>query len=156
MKVLVVYYSRTGVTKKVGENLSFWLKAKREEIVDDVNRKGLLGYLKAGRDASRKRFTKISPQEYDLRDFNMIIIGTPIWAWTITPAIRAYIVRNKDILKEKELGFFCTMGGNGDKKAFEEMQKMIGRKPRATLALKTKDVVQSNYENAIREFVKKL
>ncbi len=156
MKVLVVHYSRTGVTRKVGENISFWLKAKREEIVDVVNRKGLLGYLKAGRDASRKRFTKISQQEYDPRDFNMILIGTPIWAWTIPPAIRTYIELNKEVLKEKELGFFCTMGGNGDKKAFEEMERLIGRKPRATLSLKTKDVVQSNYETAIREFVKKL
>ena len=156
MKVLVVYYSRTGVTKKVGENISFWLRAKREEIIDAVNRKGLLGYLKARRDASLKRLTKIFVKEYNPKDFNMIIIGTPIWSKTLPPAIRTYIEQNKDVLKEKELGFFCTMGNNGDKKVFEEMEQLIGRKPRATLVLKTKDVVQSNYEHAIREFVNKL
>lgn len=156
MKILVVYYSRTGITKKVGENLSLWLKAKREEILDETNRKGPIGYVKAGRDATAKKLTKISKQEWDPKEFNMIIIGTPVWAWTITPAIRTYINQYNDILKEKELAFFCTMGSNGDKNVFEEMERLIGRKPRATLSLKTKDLVRSNYENAIRNFVKKL
>lgn len=156
MKVLVVYYSRTGTTKKVGENISFWLKAKREEIIDEKNRKGPIGYIKGGRDATKKELTQISKQEWNPRDFNMIIIGTPIWAWTVSPAVRTYIEQYKDVLKEKELGFFCTMGANGDKQAFAEMEKIIGRKPRAVLALKTKDVVQSNYETAIRDFVKRL
>jgi menaquinone-dependent protoporphyrinogen IX oxidase len=156
MKVLVVYYSRTGTTKKVGENIAFWLKARREEIIDGKDRKGPIGYIKAGRDASAKKFTKISKAEWDPREFNMIIIGTPIWAWTIAPAIRTYIEQHKDVLKDKELGFFCTMGSNGDKNAFKVMETLIGRKPKATLSLKTRDVVQSNYETAIREFVKKL
>lgn len=156
MKTLIVYYSRTGTTKKVGENISFWLKAKREEVIDEKNRKGPIGYVIAGKDATNKKFTKISKQEWDPKEFNMIIIGTPVWAWTITPAIRTYIEKYKDILKEKELGFFCTMGANGDKQTFEVMEKLIGRKPKATLALKTKEVVQSEYETKIREFVKKL
>jgi len=156
MKTLIVYYSRTGITKKVGENLSFWLKAKKEEVVDEKNRKGPIGYVIAGKDATNKKLTKISRQEWDPKEFNMIIIGTPVWAWTVTPAIRTYIEQYKDVLKEKELAFFCTMGSNGDKQTFEVMEKLIGRKPKATFALKTRDVAQSNYETAIRDFVKKL
>src|SRR3989339_377766 len=121
MKTLIVYYSRTGITKKVGENLSFWLKAKKEEVVDEKNRKGPIGYVIAGKDATNKKLTKISRQEWDPKEFNMIIIGTPVWAWTVTPAIRTYIEQYKDVLKEKELAFFCTMGSNGDKQTFEVM-----------------------------------
>jgi len=156
MKKLVVYYSKTGITKKVAENISFWLKANREEILDEKEWRGAIGYLKAGRDAAEKKLTKISEPEWDPADFNMVIIGTPVWAWTMTPAIRTYIEKYKDVLKEKELGFFCTMARNGDKRAFKAMEELIGRKPRAFLSLKTKEVVQSKYETAVREFVKKL
>jgi flavodoxin len=156
MKTLVVYYSRTGTTKKVAENIAFWLKAKKEEIIDQKNRKGPLGYIMGGKDASTKQLTDISAREWDISEFNRVVIGTPVWAWTMAPAIRTYIELNKDILKDKELCFFCTMGATGDRQTFEEMEKIIGRKPKAVLTLKTRDIVQTNYENAIREFVKRL
>jgi flavodoxin len=40
-KILVVYYSRTGVTKKLAENIAKELHADGEELVDIKKRKGL-------------------------------------------------------------------------------------------------------------------
>jgi flavodoxin len=59
MKILVIYYSRSGKTKKVAETISDILKCDKEEIFDTKNRKGTPGFLSAGTDANLRRLTAI-------------------------------------------------------------------------------------------------
>ncbi len=88
MKTLVVYYSRTGTTKKAAEIAAKELNADMEEIVDEIKRKGILGYIKSGSHALRKKLTKIEKLEKDAKDYDLIIIGSPVWANNMPPAIR--------------------------------------------------------------------
>ena len=60
------------------------------------------------------------------------------------------MTENKD--KLKNVAFFCTMGGSGDKKAFLEMEKIIGKNPKAVLALKTVEVVKNNFLEKVEKF----
>ncbi len=53
MKTLVVYYSRTGNTKLIGDELAAVLGADVEELKDRDDRSGRMGYIRAGRDALR-------------------------------------------------------------------------------------------------------
>lgn len=48
-KIMIVYYSRTGNTHKVAEDMASRLGAGTERLIDRKNRKGLLGYIKSGR-----------------------------------------------------------------------------------------------------------
>ena len=57
MKMLVVFYSRTGNTRKVAEELEKVLECDMEEIIDTKNRSGSLGYLRSGRDAMNRKLT---------------------------------------------------------------------------------------------------
>jgi flavodoxin len=43
-------------------------------------------------------------------DYDLIIIGTPIWAWSPTPAIRTYIKNNN--LSGKKIALFFTYENN--------------------------------------------
>ena len=111
------------------------LEADIDEIYDEQNRKGVVdGWLIAGRDATLEKEASIkfnkNPREYDL-----VVVGTPIWAFTLTPSIRSYLMANKG--KFKKLAFFSTSAGAGIKRTFEEMEK-LSHKPVATLALKSK------------------
>jgi flavodoxin len=155
MKILIAYYTRTGVTKKVAENMASKLGADVEEIVDLEDRSGALGYLAAGRDATLKKLTRIKPIEQKPSKYDIIILGTPVWAWTTTPAIRSYITQNRPFLFNKKFAFFCTMGGNGDVGTFEAMEELLGVEPIETLALLTTDVMKKTpkYDTAIEEFV---
>ena len=63
MKALVVYFSRTGGTKKVAEAISNILSCDIEEIVDTKDRTGLLGYIRSGRQAMKKKLTAIKNTE---------------------------------------------------------------------------------------------
>ena len=153
MKTLVVYYSRTGTTKKVGEKLAKHLKCHFEEIIDLKRRSGAIGWMGAGKDAMKKKLTYIKDIKKDPKNYDLIIIGSPVWAGNVAPAIRTYILTNKPNIKK--VAFFCTMGGSTGK-IFSEMEEIINIKPLGILSLKTKEVNNPghNYNNKINNFIK--
>lgn len=153
-KILIAYYSRTGTTRAVAQALAQRLGADLEEIVDKKDRSGILGWLGAGRDASKKSKTIIGPLRYDPSGYDLVILGTPIWAWNMTPAIRTYILQNRE--KFRKVAFFCTMGNSGDLKAFAGMADLCGQKPLATLALRSGEVKMNQYYSAINRFLAEL
>lgn len=148
MNILVAYYSRTGATKKLAGFLAEKLGAETEEIKDLKNRAGALGYLSAGRDGATRRLTKLEAPRFNPADFDLVVIGTPIWSFNLSAPIRTYLTEHKDEIKQA--AFFCTMGGKGDDKAFKEMGEIIGKKPAAVLSLKTKEAVMGDLEKAIK------
>lgn len=125
-KILVVYYSRTGNTKRVAEDIAAKLKADIEEIRDKKKRDGIIGYMAAGRDASIEKLAEIDETKNNPANYDIIIIGTPVWAWNITPAARTYLTKHKDILKQ--VAFFTTAGGTAPDKIVPKIEKVLGRK----------------------------
>jgi multimeric flavodoxin WrbA len=113
-----------------------------------------MGYLRSGRDATKKKLTKLEPLRFELDQYDLVIVGTPIWGWNVSVPVRTYLTELKD--KFSQVAFFCTMGGSGNENAFSEMEKIIGKKPMATLALTTKEVVSDNYSEILDEFVLKI
>jgi len=148
MKILLTYYSRTGVTRKLVDYIVKKISAETEEIKDTVKRIGIIGYLFAGRDAMKRRLTKLEPMKFNPADFDLVIIGTPIWSWNMSVPVRTYLNEYKN--QFKQVAFFCTMGGSGDETAFREMGEIIGKKPLAVLSLRTKEVVSGQFEKAYK------
>ena len=70
-KTLIVYYSRTGITKKLAEALHDVIDSDIEELIDIKDRSGAIGYLLAGKEATLKKLTtikepKLNPANYDI------------------------------------------------------------------------------------------
>ncbi|MCX8015553.1 MAG: hypothetical protein N2748_05985 [candidate division WOR-3 bacterium] len=115
MNILIAFYSKTGNTKIVAEaiaenfkrlSLNNALTVSVEEIIDMKNRSGILGWLKAGRDAIRKKLTTIAEPKFNPINFEIVILGTPIWAGMPSPAIRTYL--SKYCSQLKKIAFFAT------------------------------------------------
>ena len=106
MKSLVAYYSRSGNAKFVAETIAKELGSDIEEILDLKNRQGKLGYFSAGGDASRGKETEIAPTKLLPADYDLVIVGGPVWAWSPTPAIRTYINKNDKFQGMKVALFF--------------------------------------------------
>ena len=66
--------------------------------------------MSAAGDASRGKETKIGPMNRLPSDYDLIIVGTPIWAWSPTPAIRSYLKNNN--LSGKKVALFFTYENN--------------------------------------------
>ena len=119
MNGLVVFYSRTGNTKRIAQELADELDWDIEEIHDIKKRAGIIGWLRSGFDAFREKLTEIKPLEKNPADYEMVLLGTPVWASKMTPAIRTYIKQNKENLNST--AFFCTEGAKGAEKLMKSL-----------------------------------
>jgi flavodoxin len=154
MKSLVVFYSRTGTSRMVAEKISKALNSDLEEIIDKKSRAGPLGWLSGGKDASQKALTDIMPIKFDPAKYDVVVIGSPIWAGNLTPAIRTYISENKG--KIKKAAYFCTQGGNNPSQFFSDIEDACGRSGCATLSITTHEAKSSSIDDKINAFAKRI
>ena len=122
MKSLVVYYSRNGNAKFVAEIIAKELASDIEEIVDLKNREGKLNFLSAGSDASRGKETQIADTKLSPTDYDLIVVGGPVWAGHPTPAVRTYLKKNNG-LAGKKAALFLTQ--NSPKPSAAEKTKEL-------------------------------
>ena len=65
-------------------------------------------------------------QPYDFSgEYDRIIIGTPVWASSITPPLRTFITENKEKLKNKRFAVFTCYSGGGAEKAIQKLKKLL-------------------------------
>ena len=153
MKTLIVFYSRTGITKKVAKILAEKIPADLEELYDLQDRSGVVGYLKSGRDAMNKKLSKIRALEKNPADYDLVIVGTPTWAYNMACAPRSYLTQTKG--KIKNIAFFATHGSDGASKAIKNMAELSDLKSMSDLVLTSKEVAQDKYVDKLEEFIKK-
>ena len=156
-KALVVYYSRTGNTKKVAEDIAGALNADIEQLIDKKDYSGAIGYMKAGKDASKEKLAEIVPVQHDPSKYEMVILGTPVWAWNMTPAIRTYITNNQQAFKS--IALFTTAGGTKPDKIVQKMEELAGKKAVSSAGffageIKNKD--PKAYQEKLQAFLKGL
>lgn len=151
MKTLIAFYSRSGTTKRVAQEVAKALNADVDEVIDKKSRKGILGFLRAGYDATRGKTTEIE-FEKDPYDYDLVIVGTPIWNGRVTPAIRTYLLRNQE--KIKNAAFFSTCAGRPGK-CLEQMEELWGKKPilRKVLIRKRLDEGTEELAEELKKFV---
>jgi hypothetical protein len=150
-KILIVFYSRSGTTRRIASALSAALGGSVEEIVERRNRDGFFGYWKSIIEARRRHLPDILSAKNDPSSFDLVVIGTPVWAWSVSSPVRAYLTANKDRLPA--VAFFCTLGGRGSEAAFAQMQSIVGKPPRATCAITARDVAAGREGPQLADFV---
>lgn len=151
MKTLVVYYSRTDITKKVAEIIKNKLDCDIEEIKSTVNYNGKIGFLRGGKDASASKIIEIEPLKYDPSEYDLVYLGVPVWASKAATPILSYIKQNEG--KFNDVKFFVTAGGSGFDSTFNQMEKYVGKAPLKTLALTTKEVKKDEFEDKLSSFL---
>lgn len=154
MQILVVYYSRSGHTRQIAQEVSKELKCDIEEIQDTVNWSGPIGWLNAGRQASSRALTKLQPIKNDPSKYDLVIIGTPVWAGTMSTPVRTYITENKE--KLKKVAFVITEGGRGEEATFKEMEELCGKKAAATVFVKVGEIKKGEYSDKVKKFAQEL
>ena len=152
MKTLIVFYSRTGCTRAVAEKLAPQLGADIEELKEAADRSGVAGYMLAARDAMLKRPADLLPTTRLAADYDLVVIGTPVWAFTMCPATRAWLQREAANLRAT--AFLCTQGGSGAERAMRDMEAIVGKPPVARLVLCDKDIRANTCDARIAAFVR--
>jgi len=151
MKVLVVYYSRSGKTREVAELIHSKLNSDLEELTDNKNRGGILGFFVSGNEAYLKKKISIETLKHDPENYKLIIIGTPVWAGNISSPIRSFLADYQN--KIQKIAFFCTSMGSDPKPVYREVEKIIGRESIANLNVTSRDLRNKFFIEMVDEFV---
>jgi flavodoxin len=115
MKTLIVYYSYDGNSAFIAQELKSALGADclRLEPADEKRRKGLVKIVWGATQVLSKRFPELKPFDCRLDDYDLIVLGTPVWAGSPAPALQSFL--QKTALQGKKIGVFvCHAGGKGD------------------------------------------
>jgi flavodoxin len=154
MKTLVVYYSRTGNTKMIAETISESLDCDIEEIVDKEKRGGIIGYLKSGYEASRNKLSIIEDPIHDLSKYDLLIVGTPVWAGKMSVPLRTYLHKNME--KIPLLACFCTAGRSGIDDTIKNIGEYTSTTPIESFGLTSSDIKSGSYKAVVEKFVQDL
>lgn len=131
MKTLIVLYSKTGNTAIIGGMIAKETGGVLEKIADKKNRKGFLGFINSCKESLLKVCTQIEQTKYKPEDFDLIFIGTPVWAHNMVPAIRTYIEKNfldtgkQNLSRKKKFAVFCTTDTTGIKSTLDSMGELL-------------------------------
>ena len=131
MNILVAYYSRTEVTKKLAEAIAAETGADIEEIVSKVKYDGKIGFARGGKDAISEKIIDLGPFEHDVSDYDL----------------------KQNEGKFNDVKFFVTAGGSGFEGAIEQMEKYVGKAPLKTLTLVTKQVKHDEFDEELASFI---
>jgi flavodoxin len=107
-KVLVVYYSLSGNTARVALDLARRLGADIESLRDKNHGAEFAGFLRAAYDAWRRIPSSVENLGRDPGNYDLTIIGTPVWVGQMTPAVRSYLRQTHG--RCDRVGFFVTSG----------------------------------------------
>ncbi len=125
-KILVAYFSASGVTKKVAEKIAaaangdlFQIEpaiAYSEEDLNWMNKNSRSSLEMSDKDFCPAMIKK----ELNLSEYDSILLGFPIW-WYVAPTIINTFLESYDFLGKK-ITLFATSGGSGFGNTVQELR----------------------------------
>lgn len=124
MKKLVIFYSLDGNTAFIAKVIAETIGADVLELKpkNPIKSKGIMKIFWGGKQVMMKEKPELhafdkKPEEYDL-----LLIGTPVWAFSFAPALATFFSTVK--FKGKKIALFCCSGG-GKGKTLEKMKSNL-------------------------------
>lgn len=150
MKILVVYYSRSGVTRLVAENIAKTIGADVEEIEDRENRRGVSGFLRCGYEAMFNKLTKIGELKADVSAYDLVVVGSPIWAGRLAPPATTFLKKYQ--AQVRSLALFLTHADEHNRydNVLTFMEKAAGQKSVRSLSLTSSAAKMAGNGDVIR------
>lgn len=151
---LLIYYSRTKITKQLALQIKKQLNCDIEEIQDKRgNLLGPLNYIKCGKEALAKNTPEILQPQSDPKNYKRIIIGSPVWAGRVASPIQTYLQTILKPNKIDEFDIFLTQTVSGALDAIKELKKEFLIKN--VLILNSKQIKNNTFEKSrIKDFTK--
>jgi menaquinone-dependent protoporphyrinogen IX oxidase len=150
---LVVYFSNTGVTRKLAREIANIYDCDLEEIHEPTPRNnGFRGFAFSGFQAFAKTLPEIEDLVHKPSDYEHTVVGTPVWVGHMSSPIRSFLYHHGSQIKKAS--FFTTYNGSGGVKVIEEMSEYCDKPIHSSFAF-SKEVLQSPkyLDRRIRDFI---
>lgn len=91
IRACVIYYSYTGVTRQVAEGIRNASGCDLIEVRTKTPYSSFTAYTTGVLRSRRSVCDPIEPGEIDVSGYDLLVIGSPVWAWKPAPAINAAV-----------------------------------------------------------------
>ncbi len=130
MKTLITYYSFSGNTDKVANIFADVLRKRGEVVLQrlkPVNETQNFA-LQCKAAFMGKRAILEGDVQFDLEQYDLAIIGSPIWAFAPTPSINAYLDKLSGLNGKRIIMLLTSGSGTGVGRCFKNMRKTLKNK----------------------------
>lgn len=142
MSVAIIYHSDTGNTRHVAQHLaSQCTDAHLVEVHDIAKYSIFTQFLIWCKKARSEEKNEIEPHAIDVSGYDLLVLGSPVWAFKPTPVIHAAIDALKACEGKSTVGFFTHGGMPGTwKETFQRWCDGRGMRVRGTTGIHMKDI----------------
>ncbi|HEX3001024.1 MAG TPA: metalloregulator ArsR/SmtB family transcription factor [Methanoregula sp.] len=91
IRACVIYYSYSGITRRIAEGIRNASGCDVIGVRTKTPYSSFTAYTTGVLRSRKMACDPIEPEEIDVSDYDLLIIGTPVWAWKPAPAINAAI-----------------------------------------------------------------
>ena len=110
-KTLVVYYSLSGHTKDIAEQIAAKTNADLYEIKTVKTYSSPSVYMKSKKELSSQNYPQLQNDNMpDVKKYDTVFVGAPVWWYTMAPALYSYL--NMTDFNNVKVVPFSTQGSN--------------------------------------------
>lgn len=158
MKAIIVYFSLEGNSRYVAEKIAQNIGADtlRLEPVKAYPTSRVKKFIYGGRSAVFREKPKLREYEFTKRRYDLIILGSPVWAGSYAPPLKSFFKDNN--ISSKKIALYCCCGGGSTEKCLRRMKEDIkanGLVPTLTLDNPVEHPTEE-VEQRIEQFCKQL
>lgn len=152
MTTQVLAYSLTGNSRKVAQDVARALAADYHEITaPGPARPGFWSILRLGFAALFHREARITVPQVDWAGAGLVVLATPVWAGRVSVPMRQWLEGRPPL--PARVAFIVTSGSPERPDAvFDELVRLAGRSPVATLHLSEAALKAPGYAAAVDAF----
>ena len=110
-KVLIIYYSLTGHTKEIAQQIADKTNGSLYEIETIETYSSPSVYMKSKKELSSKNYPALKQKPLpNLAEYDIVFIGGPVWWYTMPPALYSFLINTN--FNNMKVVPFSTQGSN--------------------------------------------
>ncbi len=124
-KTLVIYYSQTGATEQVAQEIATLIEAEtlRIDVQQPYNGTYEETIARCLKEKEANELPVLNELGIDINEYDTIFLGYPIWFGTYAPPMAAFVKENS--LAGKKVIPFCTFGSGGLQAGIKDLKAAL-------------------------------
>ncbi len=148
--ILVVFYSYTGTCRQLAQLLCEQTGWSGGEVVEANPRAGPTGTLLCVAESLLHRRPRIRYEGPDPKDFDIVVLVSPVWVYGVASPMRSFLVEYRDDLRN--VAVVSAMGRRGGTGAAAQIEQLLGREPLVATAFTARAVADGSCAHRLLAF----
>lgn len=152
--ILVVFYTYTGTCRKLARLLCEQMGWPSGEVVEVRPRAASRGTLLCVAESLLHRRPAIRYQGPDPKDFDIVVLVSPVWVYGIASPMRSFLAERRDDLRH--VAVVSAMDSRGGTGAAAQIGQLLGREPLVATAFTARAVDDGSCAPRLQAFGRSL